>query len=489
MNQISSELITTYLMQQESVFSEEDFQHYLKDNGMKISLDDVSEILHLSDFVFPLIEKQYVTRAGAFTGRWFSFKPSKEEIEKGSILIGHRCMPFVNPEITPDNINVFTNGNEVKSRIETFSMNLAMDVFSLYGEGYVIPYIFNDKGNTKVSIASVQYSLPNEITLTAWPLDEITCGEKISYGDRILCRVLNWEESLVEMKLLKSDLKGFIVSDSDIKREEWYSFFEEGLLESFNKHGPTRSIEEQLAFLFLENQEQLCIRSCGSVEEFLSHTTKIGFEEYGVETRIWKSGESVPYVGEWNKSVIKKDALMTEMAMTFTPQVIDAYLENYIYETKNENTDEKLEEVVNKIFPQNIQMSPSERKLVMLNIGKRHDILKKNYNKFSDFTIAKIRKRSLELFTRVSSLLCSVGCSGIDVREFPQQELVILTQLYSHIVRLLEEFENVFLREDFPIDDVSISLDGMEETFEDIDATLNGSLEQNRLKGYEIVKY
>lgn len=488
MNKLSSEVITAYLTQQEEVFSLEDFQRYLKDNGVKYSSDDVNDILHMSDYVFPLVDSLFVTRAGAFTGRWFSFKPTKEEIAKGSILLGHRCMPFINPEVTPDSICVITNGNEVVSKTETFSMNLAMDIFALYGEGYVIPYVFNDKGNTKFSIASVQYSLPNEITLTAWPLNEITCGEKIKYGDRILCRVVDWNNSIVEMRLLKSDLRGFVVSDSDIQREEWYTYFENGLLESFDKHGPSRSIEEQLAFLFLENQEQLCSKSCGSVEEFLSHTTKIAFEDYGVETRIWKNGEKVPYVGEWNKAILRKDALMSEMAMTLTPQVIDAYLENYIYETKKKKTKENLEEVVDKIFPQNIQMSAAERKLVLLNIGKRHDILEKNYNKFSDFTIAEIRKRSLDLFTQVSSLLCSIGCSGIDVSEFPQQELVILTQLYSHIVHLLEEFENVFLRAEFPIEDVSISLDGMEETFDDISEVLSRALEKNRIKGYEIIK-
>ena len=488
MIQFPGEVISAYLRQQSDVFTDNDFYLYLKQNGIKTTIDEVHEILHMSDIVFPLIDEQYVTRAGAFLGRWFSFKPSKEEIEKNAFIIGHRCMPFVDPEIAPDSIKVFSNGLEVSSSPVTFSMNLAMDVFALYGEGYIIPYIFNDKSNTKFNISSIQYNMPSEITLTAWSLDQVTHGQKFKYGDRILCRVIDWDKSIVEMTLQKSDMDGLVVSESDILREEWYSYFENGLLESFERHGPSRSIEEQLSFLFLENQEQLCIRSCGSVEEFLSHTTKIGFEAYGVETRIWHSGQNVPYVGKWNKAVIEKDSLMTEMAMLFTPQIIDAYLENHIYESKKKRKTENLEEVIEKIFPQNIRMSPSERRFVMLNIGKRHDILKKNYNNFSDFTIAEIRKRALELFTQVNSLLCSIGCSGIEILEFPQQELVILTQLYSHIVRLLEEVENAFLRTELPVEDVSVSIDGMEETFDEIEGTLKTALEMNRLKGYEILK-
>ena len=52
----------------------------------------------------------------------------------------------------------------------------------------------------------------------------------------------------------------------------------------------------------------------------------------------------------------------------------------------------------------------------------------------------------------------------------------------------LEEVENSYMRPSFPTDDVSLSLDGMEETFDDISVTLYSALECNRFKGFEIVK-
>jgi hypothetical protein len=63
-----------------------------------------------------------------------------------------------------------------------------------------------------------------------------------------------------------------------------------------------------------------------------------------------------------------------------------------------------------------------------------------------------------------------------------------MSQIYSHVVRLLEEVENVYLRPQFPTEDVCLSLEGMEETFEDISGTLFSALESNRFKGFEIVK-
>ena len=149
---------------------------------------------------------------------------------------------------------------------------------------------------------------------------------------------------------------------------------------------------------------------------------------------------------------------------------------------------EDFEDVIQTIFPNQAMISSAERRLVLLNIEKRNDILEKMYNQFSDYPIAQARKRILELFTRVSELFCAIGGSGVAAEDFPQQELVILSQLYSHVVHLLEEVENVYMRPQFPIDDVLLSLEGMEDTFDDISGTLSSALENNRFKGFEIVK-
>ena len=486
----TNNIIEEYLTEQLDVFTVDDFYKYLKSKGVKISKTDAAEILHVSEFVFSLVNNEFVTKAGVFTGRWFSFKPSREEVENGFIIIGHRCMPFVNPDVPPDAISVMSDGNVVESSAQTVSMNLAMDTFALFGEGYILPYIFNDKNNKTLALSSVQYSMPQEIQLTAWPLEKISGGEKFKYGDRILCRVINWSDGVVEMRAQNSGLSEFVISDEAVQREEWYTHFENGLLESFDRHGPASSIEEQLSFLFLENQEQLCIRNCGSIEEFLAHTTKIGFEPYGVESRIWRKGETVPYTGKWNGVDFERGALLSDMALTLTPRVIDAILEDRIYDKKcgKKQVSDDFEEVIKKIFPNMGMISSSERRLVLLNIEKRNDILEKMYNQFSDYPIAEMRKRILGLFTRVSELFCAIGGSGVAAENFPQQELVILSQLYSHAVRLLEEVENVYMRAQFPADDVSLSLDGMEETFDDISTTLYSALECNRFKGFELVK-
>lgn len=481
-----SKYISKFLSEQKDSFTLDQLASYLRFKGKKVSKQDLLEILRSTNFVFPLINDEFITRAGVFTGRLFSFMPSKEEIEKKHILIGHRCMPFINPEIPPDSIEVVANGKIIQKEPTVFSMNLALDTFALFGEGYEIPLIFNDEANDSCSLANIKYNLPKEIKLTSWPLDKISKNKEFNYGDRILCQVVDWESCLVEMSVLKNESSKYIISSAAIEREEWYSNFEEGLLNSFNRNGPCSSIEEQLAFLFLENQEQLCIRNCGSSEEFLKHTKKIGFSQFGVESRIWFNGESVPYVGDWNRE-FSKDVILNDITVSYSPILIDSYVKNYIYEEKRGKNKQGLEKLITIIFPSSLKMTASENKFILLNLQSRYDILKNQYDDFLENKVSPVRERILELYTQINELICSIGCSGLNAEDFPQQELIILTQLFTHCVKMIEELETFADRTLIPLDDIQLSLDGMEDTFYDIYDTLKSSLEYNIYKGFEVV--
>jgi hypothetical protein len=357
-------------------------------------------------------------------------------------------------------------------------MNLALDTYSFFGEGYVLPCIINDKANDDFDLKSVVNSLPNQIKLTSWPLSQIA-GKKVKYGDRLLCKVVEWEGySKVEMILLEKETDGLQLTTSDIQREKWYKFFEKGMLASFDKNGPLNSIEEQLALLFLEHQEELCIVSCGSSEEFLSNTDKIGFSQYGVESRIWKTNKIVPFVGEWNKQ-FSKDLIVLEISQNFSPHIIDSYLRQNLYNKNLNKPFDSVEDLFCKIFPFALGMSADEQKILLSDVKKRNAYLERTYDFLMDKSIFEIRERALVLFSKVNLLISSIGNTKLDVEKFPQFELVVLTQLYSHLVKLIEEVENIMIRLYFPTEDVMLSLSGMEETFEDVQGAIKNS--KNRL--------
>jgi len=78
-NEKISSLITDYLKKQFDSFTVKDMYNHLRKMGAKVTKQQIADLLYSSDFVFPLINQEFITRAGVFTGRWFSFAPSKEE--------------------------------------------------------------------------------------------------------------------------------------------------------------------------------------------------------------------------------------------------------------------------------------------------------------------------------------------------------------------------------------------------------------------------
>lgn len=484
-----SVILRNYFSVQENIFSVSGFMAYLKSKGIKLSFDEALGILNSSNYVFPLINDEFITRAGVFTNKWFSIKPSKEEIKKDRLVLGHRCMPFINPDIPPCDIKIITPTARPFPRFDTFSMNFALDVFAFYGEGYVIPYIINDRANKDFSLQSVQDSLPNQTSLTCWTLSQVA-GRKMNYGERLLCRVVDWPSNTIEVQLIENELpqnkEELQITVDDLQRERWYNYFEKGFLESFEKNGPSGSIEEQLALLFLENIDVLCVKNCGSSEEFLRHTKQIGFANYGVESRIWRTNEVVPYVGNWNNE-ISDELMLAEISSNFTPQIIDAYLHQNLFCKNHLKPTKTIEEIAACIFPPSLIMNKVERTAILLNLEKRNDILNKKYLGSFDNDIAPLRERTLNLFTQVNKLMCSIGGAKLDMKKFPQSELVILTQLYGHIINIIDELENIFLRLKFPVNDVMLSLNGMEETFIEIKSVLERSKAKLFKESFKIV--
>ena len=214
-------LINDFLHQYSEPFKAKDLQNYIVENdGQKVSVKNLLQILYDSPYVFPIKNNQFIARAGVFAGRWFSFKPSREEIQKGYFMIGHRATPFANPDIPPDYYSIFANEKLVEPESCTFSMNQALDNYSLFGEGYILPIMFNDRNSDVVlRKENTQLNLPTEITLTAWPLSKVSGGEKIQYGDRMLCRFLDWDNGVIEIILQKKNEVLALSQEGDMKAQ------------------------------------------------------------------------------------------------------------------------------------------------------------------------------------------------------------------------------------------------------------------------------
>ena len=138
-------------------------------------------------------------------------------------------------------------------------------------------------------------------------------------------------------------------------------------------------------------------------------------------------------------------------------------------------------------YPKIFYIPEDYRQQLLLNITNRNDIILSSYNWFADHPLGNIRHKALLLYTKISSLVYEIDRTGGRFNTYPQQELVILFQLYSHLTKLMETmaFDPNSLTKD--TDTISVSLDGMNFNFEDIEGELRKALLVSKKSEFTVI--
>lgn len=486
--QFSEDLaVDDFLRSRSTPFTLKDFTREMSRKGFVLTQSEGESYLADSPYVSWIENGKFITRAAAFTGRFFSFTLTPEEYKNKMFVPGSRFMPFVDEMQNPASWTYYYDGKVVPHRVGTFRKETALDLNILYGEEYEVQYIAADPAMASYDLASTDFELPSDVKITGCDLSQFVDAGKLRAGDRIVCRVLNWDKGEIEIfpQPRQRDTTGGIVqiADADHERLLWGEAFEKALITVLEREGPCATIEEQLAFAFYENLDALCDFNCDSVENYLLHSKKIDLELYGVETRLWYKGQDVPAVGKWNKNDMKKDPMeLANLKFKIPEYILDNFLRDFEFK-KQKNLNVLLE----TMFPENFSLTFDEKRFVLLHIAKRHAIIAKQYNYFADFPVGEIRGAALDLYRRVCSLVYDVESSTANFEKFPQNELVILSQLFGHINRILESIDS---NPDAAVEDqatLDLSLEGMEYNFEDIEDALRGVIESEKRKSFTII--
>ncbi|MBQ0166398.1 MAG: hypothetical protein KBT02_04725 [Treponema sp.] len=480
--------INTLLRKELSMFSVKNIQSLLLEQGVKIPAQEVSAYLQMHPYVTQLANKKYITRAGCFTGRFFSVKPSKYEIEQGIFVPGDRCMPFVDPQMLPDELTFVFNGKNVEHCTGEYSTSELLDHYILFGEEYSAQYLALDPCNSEQDFSINGFELPSRMKLTVVDMAELYQSWNFQYGDRLVLYVIDWDKGVVSLSpsLIRKE-NPFEQTAAEEKRKKWYSLFKHHLLASFKQFGPCGSMEEQLAAAFLSDIPGLTDMYCGSVEEFLEQTDKISIVEYGVESRLWRTDSEIPAAGNWvnegEESDVMAGTLYGVFGLPMPDYIVEAFILDSLYQ--KEETSAK---IFSRILPDETLLSSFQQSLLILHLERQHAIIKKSYNWFADYEIGEIRNQALKLYSQILCLICELDRCNLPVDRFPQQELVILSQLYGHTGKMIEAFLFQKGISEKDISAASLSLEGMNFSFVEIQGPLRAALKQHQLHAFSIVK-
>ena len=484
----SENLLVQFLRSQCNVFMVEDVLHGLASVGLKEKKSDVVAFLNACPLTFPLNGNIYISKAGVFTNALFSIKPSKMELQQGFLLPGHRCIPFVDSEIPSGMIDFVYNDKILPHKVVNFSLNDALSFFGLFGEEYAFQYIMSDPAVDSMNPAKTEDDSFTRVSLTVTDFSEVYKETDFQLGDTFLASVVDWDKSIVAVQPLHIEKSSpFEQLPLDKKRLEWYSSLEDSLLESFASFGPGTSIDDQLSKVFFAFRSKLCVPYCGTIEQFIRQSKKIGIESYGVETRLWFKGQDVPAIGAWmNSQKPESDFLYGIVAgspqeFPLLQSVLDSWIMDQFYRKKDKD-----ELVLEDLFPEGCILRENETKRLKKEIAARKEAIGKTYNWFADFEVAEIRYSILKLYKRISSLVYEIDSAYTGLESFPQQPLVILTQLLNHSRFMLEVLLN---EEEIKSEDkanFTASVEGMEYNFEEVYGELKSAMEEYQKKTFRL---
>ena len=235
-------LIELYIRTQENPFRETDILPFIKINRLKIARDELHSYLSMHPLVLSSDAGFFYTRAGFFTDKVFSFKPERFEVEQGILVCGHRCMPFVDPEMLPHEIKFIAEDSILERKVTIQNLSNVYSLYSLWGDEYIPQFFSLDPANEGSDFSLTDYELPQEIGITVNDAGELFKKWDFCFGDRIVARVLDWNTGLVSLEH-KKHMRGnvFELSEEDKLREGWKKDFEKALSESLSIWGPRDS--------------------------------------------------------------------------------------------------------------------------------------------------------------------------------------------------------------------------------------------------------
>ncbi len=479
------------IFQEKNLFNDYNFEnalyHFLENRLYPFSLreillalgkkDSVENRNQLSDFLIinciafcsKISENEdlWLSRAGLFTEREFSVTPTKMELASGIFIPGSRCIPFANPRHLPSQFQFFHKGRKLDTILVDTTEAEICPYYILYGEEFTPQYLAMDNPESKEIFKDFDFFMEeqNDFPVTVVDMRDFYWKNEVHFGDALIFKVKNWSASVFSVSVRhKKD-----TDEEGLKK--WRNVFEAALALSFQTDGPAASIEEQITTAFFIGGQKLFDFPPDDISTTIAESKKIELSPYGAETRLWQKGLPFPVPGNWNQWLqgttgINNTRLFHQTGIPVCPEILNAYILDALY--RQEKTPDALVSRIEKLATCNPREFPKQQ--IIQHIVSSEFYAQKNiYNWFADRFSAKYRGRLINLFSRIITFVHSIQKSGISPKDIPDQDVIMMGQLTSHVVTCLESFyHNPQDSEMIPEE----SMEGMEDTFDELEISI-----------------
>jgi hypothetical protein len=484
-----------------TVTQEDAFYEFLDSASEPFSLDDVVSFVRMMDpkqagrlrmelssllstrkLAFQLDSHRWVSRRGCFESAPFVINPTKLELLNGILIPGHRCVPFANPSLLPQDYSFYWKGRPLPFTTTEGPPEEFYPYYSIFGEEYAPQYVARDNPENEAAFNSDLYEDPPEVSIKT--LDMRNLYREIGFvpGDHLVVRCRDWKEGSFDLERVPKNAW----SRSDIYA--WIEAAEGGFEDAFEFLGPGSSTEEQVAYAYWYGGKRMRDIPACSLEDFVyDETDRIETVPYGIETRFWYAGKEIPDINHIAGSQLPPDQTVVEgilfrYQIPVSEYVIQSYLRDALF-----RREEDASAVLERLVPPVARLEEREWKILNSYITDTYEEFKDSYSFFGDQAMGPVRQRVGELHTAVIDLYIRLKKSGVEPSALPTHTYIVLSQIQNHAAAVLEDLDT---DESLPPDELETmdsSLDSMIDTYEEVKELIEEAMTTRRRNSFSVV--
>jgi hypothetical protein len=443
---------------------------------------ELSSLLDIRKLAFRLDSRRWVSRRGCFESVPFVINPSKLELLNGILIPGHRCLPFANPGLLPQDYSFYWKGRLIPVTTTEGPPEEFYPYYSLFGEEYAPQYVARDNPENEAAFNSDLYEDPPEVSIKT--LDMRNLYREISFvpGDHLVVRTRDWKKGSFNLERAPKDAW----PRSDIYA--WIEAAEGGFEDAFEFLGPGSSTEEQIAYAYWYGGRRMRDIPACSLEDFIyEETDRIETVPYGIETRFWYAGKEIPDISHLSGSQLPPDQTVVENILfhyqiPVSEYVIQSYIRDALFRRENDGS-----AVLERLVPPALRLEERERKLLSSYIAGAYAELNSVYTFFADQAMGPIRQRVAELHTAVIDLYVRLKKNGAESSALPTHTYIVLSQIQNHAAAVLEDLDTDETIPQDELETIDSSLDGMIDAYEEIKELVEDAMTTRRRNNLSVV--
>ena len=436
---------------------------------------ETAALINLRNLAFPAGKNRWLSRRGFFENLPFVISPSRLELVNGILIPGHRCAPFANPALLPNEYSFVWMGAKVPYTTSEGSPEEFYPFYSIFGEEYAPQYVARDNDENEAAFNSDPYDDPPEVSIQTLDMRNIYREAAFVPGDRFKVLTLDWKKGIFALQKVGKD------EWSESELQAWLEAAEDGLEKSFAHLGTASSTEEQLTYAYWYGKERMQKLPAYSLEEFLfQKTDKIEITSYGIETRFWYAGQEIPDLKELDSSNTRPDKTpVEEILHKFNIPASEYVIQSYARDGLHRGEDDAFK-IITRLVPPSLELESHDSNILAWYIESVLEKFRETYNPFVDNSMGSVRLRVGELHTAIIDLVANLRKGDIDLSWLPRHTFIILSQMQTHTASIMEDLNSDQPPEETELDAMDSSLDSMIETYEDIKELIDESLDSFR---------